>query len=93
MSHTYVAGNTITFTEAGVLVDERARKTFITGNEFHRVDTPIADAGARTIIRDNKTSAITAEGQKISPLEDRQGSRDFGGTPASATQRASRPAP
>ncbi|HUU59480.1 MAG TPA: glycosyl hydrolase family 28-related protein, partial [Phycisphaerae bacterium] len=45
LSHNIVAGNQLSFTSVGISVSDYARKTFILGNLFQRVDKPILDWG------------------------------------------------
>jgi len=53
-SHTIIAGNTIKDAPMGILINSMFRKTFLRGNRFQLVDTPIVDQGARTILEDNR---------------------------------------
>jgi len=77
LSHTIVADNLLGFTGIGVAVSEAARKTFLLGNAFQRVDRPILDWGARTVIRSNVIRSITESDIETIPIPDAAGDREI----------------
>jgi len=76
-SHALVAGNMITSTNVGVAVADAARKTFVVGNTFQNVATPILDWGARTLIRGNRVQSIDERGEHTEAVPDHTGEREI----------------
>jgi len=64
-SHAIVSDNLIGFTDLGIIVGQYARKAFILGNTFQRVDEPILDYGAGTVIRGNSHRRAGQSGSGI----------------------------
>jgi hypothetical protein len=70
LSHNIVAGNVVSHTPRGISVSDAARKTFLLGNEFEAVQTPVLDWGQATIWRDNKVRVLDEQGQRMMPLHE-----------------------
>jgi prepilin-type processing-associated H-X9-DG protein len=77
ISHTVVSGNSIHFTNNGVVVSPHARKTCIEGNHFQSVDQPTIDWGMRTITRGNEVYSFGPQGPRTSALPDGTAQRDL----------------
>ncbi|MBM4087327.1 MAG: hypothetical protein FJ272_21255, partial [Planctomycetes bacterium] len=77
-SHSVVVGNFVSYTAAGVVVTERARKTFVLNNDFQEVDKPVLDRGARTVMKGNRQFISDEKGDYHQPLPDAIGERDLG---------------
>lgn len=71
-SHNILAGNQISNTPVGAVIQGNARKTFLLGNVFHDVDHPVVDTGFETILRNNDHETLGADGVTRVPVPDRQ---------------------
>jgi hypothetical protein len=58
-------------------VADTARKSFLLGNEFEKVDQPILDWGARTLQRGNSAYSVDLKGEHRTPLPDAAGEREM----------------
>jgi hypothetical protein len=67
-SHTILSDNFISFNNVGINVSEWVRKTFILGNEFQQVDSPILNFGSQTVIQGNKVYFIDTSGEGTTPI-------------------------
>jgi len=76
LSHNIIADNQVSWTDAGIIVGPQARKTFVLNNIFQRVDDPILDRGAKTVIRGNQIFAPEREG-RVQAIPDSVGDREI----------------
>jgi hypothetical protein len=76
-SHTIVHSNQVSYTGRGIAVADTARKSFLLGNEFEKVDQPILDWGARTLQRGNSAYSVDLKGEHRTPLPDAAGEREM----------------
>lgn len=72
-SHGVISQNQISFTDAGIVLGERARKTFVEGNTFQNVPKPILNNGMDSVIRENKQVRLSAKGLVESPYSSPSG--------------------
>lgn len=79
-SHAVVAYNQFAFTNIGVVVGGKARKTFVLGNDYQAVEHPILDWGARTRFAGNSELVIGPEGKATRPIEDFVSEREIRST-------------
>ena len=86
ISHSLVAGNDLAMTDIGVAVSAAARKTFVLGNDFHRVRHPVLDWGARTVARGNLDLVVDESGLKRTRLPDTASDRELRRTPDPAAR-------
>jgi hypothetical protein len=77
LSHSFILGNFVSFTSAGIVVADCARKTFLIGNQFQEVSKPILDWGARTLIRGNSIYSLDESGEHHTDVPDRENEREI----------------
>jgi hypothetical protein len=77
LAHSIVARNQISFTNIGITVADRARKTFLLQNLFQRVDRPILDWGARTVSSGNMVVSVDKGGTRTRGLPDGESEREI----------------
>ncbi|HUU60269.1 MAG TPA: hypothetical protein VMZ50_12050 [Phycisphaerae bacterium] len=77
LSHTFVVGNSLAFTNVGIAVSDYARKTFILRNQFQNVDHPVLDWGARTVMSGNTIQSVDANGERSTKIPDSVNPREI----------------
>jgi len=77
LSHTFVVGNSLAFTNVGIAVSDYARKTFILRNQFQNVDHPVLDWGARTVMSGNTIRSVDADGERSTKIPDSTNPREI----------------
>ncbi len=65
----------MSFTGAGIVVSDFARKTLLLANRFQEVEHPILDWGAQTIARSNRVQHLDEKGQREAELPEFTGQR------------------
>ena len=65
LSHTIVAGNSISHTPRGISVSDTAHKTFLIGNEFEAVEHPVLNWGSGTVEQGNRTYTLDEQGEHL----------------------------
>ena len=70
LSHTIVSGNDVSHTPRGVSVSDTARKTFVLGNTFEDVATPVLDWGPSTVVSGNRRHVLDEKGERFEPVPD-----------------------
>jgi hypothetical protein len=63
-SHTVIANNFVSFTHAGIVVHNHARKTFVLNNEFQEVRHPILNWGHETVSTNNSLLILDDQGER-----------------------------
>ena len=68
LSHTIVAGNSISHPPRGISVSDTAHKTFLIRNEFEAVDCPILNWGSGTVGQGNRIYSLDESGEHLRDL-------------------------
>jgi hypothetical protein len=59
-----IANNFVSFTHAGIVVHNHARKTFVLNNEFQEVRHPILNWGHETVSTNNSLLILDDQGER-----------------------------
>jgi hypothetical protein len=72
VAHSIIADNFVSFTHAGIVIHNHARKTFVLNNEFQEVEHPILNWGHQTLIQGNSILRLDSTGESRVVLPNKQ---------------------